>query len=165
MAKNVKPMDDAEFQALLERSMEELQAKTTAHVNAWGLGTMDRWDLDQEDGLLVFTSKKVIATAPAQIIGTYSLESGTFLWAWDHPSVLSPLQEHARRVQEYGKQHGIAVLTTRKLECEESDAWELTALACHLCDAQGVYRGPAGSALVFMTFGEVTLSPAKGKQR
>jgi hypothetical protein len=43
-------------------------------------------------------------------------------------------------------------------------AWEFTALACHLCDAQGAYRGPAGTALVFMTFGEVTLAQSQGKR-
>jgi hypothetical protein len=165
MAKESKPMGAGELRAMLDRCMEELRLKTEAHTAGWGLGTTDRWDLDQEDGRLVFTSKKVTATAAAQIIGTYSTESGTFLWGWDHPSVLPSLKEHARRVREYGEQHGIAALTTRKLECEESDAWEFTALACHLCRAQGAYRGPAGPALVFMTFGEVTLSQPQGKHR
>ena len=47
----------------------------------------------------------------------------------------------------------------------EDEAWEFTALACQLCRAQGAYRGPAGTALVYMTFGEVTLSKPKGKRR
>jgi hypothetical protein len=34
------------------------------------------------------------------------------------------------------------------------------ALACMLCEAQGAYRGPAGAARVFFTFGKVTLSKA-----
>src|SRR5262245_48065666 len=111
MANKPMPMGDAEFRALLDRCMAELRLKTEAHAGGWGLGTTDRWDLDQEDGHLVFTSKKMTATAAAQIIGTYSTESGTFLWAWDHPSVLPPLQEHARCVRQYGEQHGIAALT------------------------------------------------------
>ena len=57
-----------------------------------------------------------------------------------------------------GEEHGIAALTTRKLECDEAEAWEFTALACKLCDAQGGYRGPAGSTLIFMTFDDVQLS-------
>ena len=158
MAKKSQPTGDAEYRALLDRCLEELRLKQEAHTAAWGLGTTDRWDLDQEDGRLVFTSKKLTATASAQIIGTYSTESGTWLWAWDHPSVLAPLQDHARRVREYGEHHNLPVLTTRKLECGEEEAWEFTALACHLCGAQGAYRGPAGVALVFMSFGQVTLS-------
>jgi len=34
----------------------------------------------------------------------------------------------------------------------------MAALACKLCEAQGVYRGPAGTAFVFMTFGTVELN-------
>ena len=106
-----------------------------------------------------------MATAPAQIIGTYSTQSGTWLWGWDHPSVEPALQKDAKRVLEFGEQNEVEVLTTRKLECSEDEAWEFTALACHLCGAQGGYRGPAGPALVFMTFGKVTLSQPKGKGR
>ena len=92
-----------------------------------------------------------------QIIGTYNADDGTWLWGWDHPSVPAPLQQHARRLKVYGEERGIAAITTRKLSCEEAEAWDFAALACKLCEAQGAYRGPAGSALVFMTFGEVKL--------
>jgi hypothetical protein len=47
---------------------------------------------------------------------------------------------------------------TQGLPCSEEDAWGCLALARDLCDAQGGYRGPAGSALVFLTFGGLTLS-------
>jgi hypothetical protein len=47
---------------------------------------------------------------------------------------------------------------SRKVACDEAEAWEFTALACKLCNAQGAYRGPAGSARVFMTFDDVQLS-------
>jgi hypothetical protein len=71
---------------------------------------------------------------------------------------MAPLQEHAFAVRQYGEENGIELLTTQKLECSQEQAWEFTALACKLCEAQGAYRGPAGSAFVFMTFGTVTLS-------
>jgi Family of unknown function (DUF6882) len=48
--------------------------------------------------------------------------------------------------------------TTPKLVCPEDQCWELAALTCTLCEAQGAYRGPAGTARVFMTFGKVTLT-------
>jgi hypothetical protein len=159
-----KAMGDAEYRALLDRSMEELRLKTGAHDAGWGLGAAD-WAVDQDTGLITFTGKKMVATAPAQIIATYNTQDGTWLWGWDHPSVADDMAEHARQVYEYGEQHGLTDLTTRKLECSEDEAWELTALACHLCGAQGAYRGPAGTAVVFLTFGKVTLSQPKGKRR
>lgn len=165
MAKKPKPMTEEAFIALVDRCVDELRVKTQAHVDAWGLGTLDQWNSDQTTGLIVFTGPKATATAPFQVIGTYSTTTGTFLWGWDHPSVLEPMADHARRVRAFGEEHGVALLTTRKLECDEQLAWGFAALACHLCGAQGVYRGPAGAAFVFMTFGEVTLTKSKAKRR
>jgi hypothetical protein len=153
-----RPADSPAFRQLVEQSMEELRLKTTAHDAAWRLGEAD-WSVDQDAGVIVFTRPDGIsATCAVQIIGTYNTEDGTWLWGWDHPSVAAPLQDHAKRVKSYGEQHSIAALTTQKLACQESTAWEFAALACKLCSAEGAYRGPAGPALVYMTFGNVRLS-------
>ncbi len=163
MAEQSKP-PDADFQRLLTQSMEELRLKTAAHDGGWQLSKAS-WAADLDAGQIVFTSPSgVTATCPVQIVGTYNTEDGTWLWGWDHPSVPPPLQEHALRVRECGEQYNIANLTTQKLLCSETEAWEFTALACKLGQAQGAYRGPAGSTLVFMTFGDVTLSKS-GKGR
>jgi hypothetical protein len=147
-----------DFQRLLTQSIEELRLKTAAHDGAWQLGKAS-WAADLDAGQIVFTSPSgVTATCPLQIIGTYNTEDGTWLWGWNHPSVPLPLQEHARRVRAYGEQHGITGLTAQKVQCSEAEAWEFTALACKLGHAQGAYRGPMGPTLVFLTFGEVSLS-------
>ena len=159
MAKPAQPKsDEPDYPTLLAQSVEELRLKTDAHDAAWHLGEAD-WDMDQDTGQIVFRAPDgLTATCPVQIIGTYNTADGTWLWGWDHPSVDPALQEHAARVRDYGARHGIAELTTQKLRCSESEAWEFTALACKLSDAQGAYRGPAGSTFVFMTFGTVSLS-------
>jgi hypothetical protein len=150
--------DSEDYHRLVEQSMEELRLKTAAHDAGWRIGEAD-WDVDQNAGTIVFTrSDGIKATCPVQIIGTYNTDDGTWLWGWDHPSVVPALQEHARQVRDYGEQHGIEPLVTQKLACDEFAAWEFTALACKLCDAQGAYRGPAGNVMVFMTFGAVTLT-------
>jgi hypothetical protein len=147
-----------DFQKLLDSSMEELRIKTEAH-KAWGLGTFERWDLDQEDGSLVFSNAEgATAVAPAQIIGSFSTRDNTWLWAWDNPSVVDELKTHALKVKEYGEANGIEQLTARKWTGTEEDAWAMTALAVKLNNAHGAYRGPAGPAYVFMTFGEVTIN-------
>jgi len=156
---SVPPAPD--FRTLLAQSMEELRAKTEAHDGTWHLGKAD-WDVDQSTGQIVFTAPGgITATCPVQIIGTYNTDDNTWLWGWDHPSVEPALQEHAALVRDYGEQNGIEKLTTRKLHCSEGEAWEFTAVACKLAGAQGGYRGPMDSTLVFMTFGKVTLSKSK----
>jgi hypothetical protein len=137
--------------------MEELRLKTATHDRIWHLSQAN-WAVDQDAGKIVFTMPDgTTATAPVQIVGTYNKDDGSWLWAWDHPSVQLPLREHASAVRAFGQTHGIADLTMRKLDCTTDRAWEFTALACHFNEAQGAYCGPAGSALVFMTFGAISL--------
>ena len=143
---------------MVARSMEELRIKTASFDRLFQIGEAD-WQLDQDKGEIIFTSPKgIVATAPAQIAGTYNTDDGTWLWAWDNPSIVDALKVHARLVRQYGQKRKIAELTTRKLEITEDKAWELAALTCKLGNFQGAYRGPAGATMVFITFGEVTMA-------
>lgn len=155
-----EPRDPPELRQQIIKAMNGLAAVTAAHDKMLHLGEAD-WSLDQEIGDLVFTARGIRATAPAQIIGTYNTNDGTWLWGWDHPSVAPPLAQHANKLLKYGQQHGYRRLSTRQLKCTEQECWEFTALAFLLCEANGAYRGPAGPALVFMTFGQVKLSKPK----
>jgi hypothetical protein len=148
-----------EFKKLLEMSMADLQTKTAGHRAGWRLGESKRWDLNQSRGDLIFTfSDGVIATCPSQIIGSIDTESSTWLWAWAKPSLNDSLKRDSLRVKDYGQQHKITRLTSAQWPCTEADAWAMAALACKLCEAQGIYRGPAGTSYVFISFGQVNLS-------
>ncbi|HWE95809.1 MAG TPA: hypothetical protein VG269_17725 [Tepidisphaeraceae bacterium] len=150
--------DPPELRRQIEKAVNGLSLATAAHDATWHLGEA-AWDLDQDVGTIVFTTPQGIrAQAPVQIIGTFNTEDGTWLWGWDHPSVVPALAENAKKMLAYGQQHGFTRLTTRKLQCSEQECWELTALAYLQCGANGAYRGPAGTARVFMTFGEIQLS-------
>lgn len=148
----------AEFQQLLETSIAELQAKNEAN-KSWGLGSFDQWDLDQEVGDLIFKSDGgTTATTPAQIIGSFSTNDNTWLWAWDNPSIVEGMKRDALKVKDYGQQHNIEKLTLRKWSGTEEDAWAMAALAVKITGAQGAYRGPSKNSYVYFTFGEVKVS-------
>jgi len=118
-----------------------------------------RWDVDLDAGVIAFTSATKVVSAPVQVIGTYNTLDQTFLWGWDHPSVSEPLGADARLAREFGRRQDLSLFTTRKVECTEDQAWIFTAVALYLSGAQGAYRGPAGTTMVFMTFGEMTIAP------
>lgn len=154
--------DDPEVDAVFERAEAELKLKTEAAMGMWGLGSGTSWAVDLEVGRITFVNEKGWEiTAPVQVVGTFNTVDNTWLWGWDHPSVPAPVAEHAKLVRDFGAKHGLEMLTTRKIEADETDAWTFTALACHLAGAQGGYRGPAGDARVFMTFGTVSIRDPK----
>ena len=100
----------------------------------------------------------MIATCPAQIVGSFDTDTSTWLWGWANPSISDPLKRDSLRIRDYGQQQKITRLTSTEWRCTEADAWAMAALACTLCEAQGVYRGPAGTSFVFISFSKVTLS-------
>lgn len=147
-----------EFQALIEGSMEGLRLQTEAHQGSWHFGEEDQWDFSQDTGEIVFTFADTLVRAPAQIVGTFDDDAGTWMWAWGNSSISDSLARDSCRVREYGQQHGIRRLTSASWAGEEIDGWHMAALANRLCESNGVYRGPAGATFVFFTFGEVQIS-------
>lgn len=153
-------LSDAGIDAVFARAEEELRLKTEGHNGAWRAGESS-WDVDLAAGTITFHNPKGwVITAPVQLIGTLVPDKGTWMWGWDHPSAPEPARAHAKLVHAFGEAQGLAALTTRQIEATEQDAWSFTALAAHLAGANGGYRGPAGSAMVFMTFGEIVITKA-----
>jgi hypothetical protein len=148
---------DPQYMALALQSVEEVKQKTADFEGLFQIGTAD-WELDQDTGLITFKSKSgVVATAPVQLAGTYSQADGTWLWAWENPSIDAKLAAHATRAREHGQQHNVADLTTAKLALPEDKALELAAVTCKLGGHQGVYRGASEGTVLFITFGEPTV--------
>jgi hypothetical protein len=156
-AKDMSKQEEAPELAL-PRAMNGLELKTGANDQTWGLGNA-AWNVDLDRGIIEFRNAKGwLISAPVQVIGTYDTRDGTFMWGWDHPSVPLHSANAAKSVHDYGKRHGLAKMTTRLVKISEQEAWQFTALADYLSSGIGAYRGPVGTTLVFMTFGEVTIS-------
>ena len=154
---------DPAFRALVEKAMNDLRAKTASHQTMWGLGKSDRWDLNQDDGRLIFTFPDKTVSCEAQIIGSFDKTKGTWLWAWDNPGVATKLTRSSQQLREYGKQHGFSKLTRAEWKASEDEAWEMVALATLIGEAQGAYRGPAGDVYIFMTFGPTKIQKTEAK--
>jgi hypothetical protein len=139
------------------RAEAEAALKSEAFQNLLG-DEPSHWDVDLDAGVITFTSATKVVSAPLQVVGTYNTLDGTFLWGWDHPSVPEPLGADARLAREFGRRQHLSLFTTRKVECTEEEAWGFTAVALYLSGAEGTYRAPYGTTLVFLTFGEVTIA-------
>ncbi len=151
-----------EFKALLDASMEELKLKTAGHQGGWRLGQSKRpaGSGSVAHGDLIFTTLKtelwplVRRRLSGALIQPRARGCGR---GQIHP-INDALKRDSLRVKDYGQQHKIARLITAEWPCTEADAWAMAALACKLCQAQGVYRGPAGTTFVFISFGKVQLT-------
>jgi hypothetical protein len=140
----------------IDESVARLKQQTAKHKKDWNLGAEDSWSVDQAKGQITFIFPDgQIVKAKVQIVGTYNRPDETFLWSWDHPSVIKSLSVDARKVKEFGDEHGDRRFSERKVLCSEIDAWAFTAVAANLAEADGAYRVEAGGPLLYMTFTDI----------
>jgi hypothetical protein len=131
-----------EISSLVHHAVHEMQAIQAAAEDRWGLGTMARWDFDDEASTLTFSDPDhPTVVADIRLVGSYSLRSRTFQWAWrtlEGTGKTSPVS----RLRVFGEVRAIPELTTPCWECEEQAGWEMSALAGYVLGADGIYRAP-----------------------
>ncbi|HEX5872286.1 MAG TPA: hypothetical protein VFY65_17780, partial [Longimicrobium sp.] len=114
-------------------------------------GGYEHYDWDQESGQIVFSDSGVAkVVADVQFVGSTSTRSGTWLWAWDNPSIDAGLSRAVRKVRSFGQRHRIERLTEPKWEADEVDGWEMTSIAARLTRAEGAYRSPGENGATFL---------------
>jgi len=122
-----------------------LQEKNARLKSEFGLGGWPRFDYDVDAGTLMFSDERERrVVAEAQIVGTTSLRSGDWLWAWANSDWPQSRTAGARAVREFGERHGVGELICGSLEDENLNAlgWGLTAVAARVTGALGAYRPP-----------------------
>ncbi|WP_207957780.1 DUF6882 domain-containing protein [Streptomyces sp. YIM 98790] len=153
---------DGDELRLLRLQGEVLIGKLAQAHMSWGLGTADRWGLDQQTGLLTWTFPDKTATAPAQILGSYNPSAGSWLWAWANASILPEMSRTAAGIREWGEARGHSAFTEPKLQIGEETAAALAAVSVSVTRATGFYRGSGRDAVPIITFGPVTLTAQDG---
>jgi hypothetical protein len=157
----VQAQAQGDARSFIQQSVAGLQAQQSANDGTWKMREASKWDIDQDNGLIVFSfADGKTASAPVQIVGTFNPKDGTFMWGWGHPAVDPALRRAASTTLEWARKNKLERWTSRTVACTEAEAWEFTAVAARLDSATGAYRAPAGGPLVFVVFGQVTLKPA-----
>jgi len=151
----------AELATLLTQGAGMVDQLADVHMS-WGLGSADRWGLDQRTGLITWTFPDRTATAPAQLLGSYSPSAGTWLWAWANESILPEMSRDSALVCEWARTHGHPRLADPRVDADDQMAAMLGALAVRVTEARGFYRGTGSASIPFITFGPVTLTAEDG---
>jgi hypothetical protein len=156
-------MGGMELETLVTEGHAEIARTTDEHTARWGLGTAKRWVLDQDEGRITWSFEDHIASAPAQILGSWNGTVNSFVWSWDNDSVAAPLRETATAVRAFGVEHGIGALTASPLELDEVRVRDLIAVAFRVGGCTGLYHPYDGRLASYIAFGEVTLEESGGR--
>ncbi len=153
---------EGELNELLNHGNDLAQRATAANIE-WGLGSADRFELDQETGLVTFTWPDRVATAPFQLLGSYAHRPGTWLWSWANEGVLPAVKADSLRLRDYGIEHGHDLLRSEHLHLAAEDGDCLALLGIALASTSSFYRAPGERAITYLTFGDVTITHASGE--
>ena len=155
----ISTLNTEEPEATFRRSLRELKLKQQRNAARWGLRDSESWHADLKHGIIVFSRPGgTLLTAPVQLIGSYNPKDSHWHWGWDHPPAQAATAHAAELVRRFGEVYGLADLTARELHCSKEAAWRFTAIALHLSEAEGAYRGRSGETVAYMTFGAMAES-------
>ena len=149
-----------DLDVLVTEGHSDIARTTDEHTARWGLGSARRWFLDQAEGRIVWSFEDHVASAPAQILGSWNAEVNTFVWAWDNASIAEPLRSTAADVRAFGAEHGIGALTSSPLDLDEARVRDVVALAFRVGRCTGLYHPFDGRLASYIAFGDVTIEEA-----
>jgi len=152
-----------ELETLLNEGREMIDRTSKAHRERWGLGSANRWVLDQDLGQIVWSFDDHVASAPAQILGSWNGKVSSWAWAWDNDSIQPQLRTTAEEVRAIGTLNGVGALATSPLKLDEAQVRDLVAVAFRLAGGTGLYHHYDGLLATYITFGPVTLEEAGGR--
>ncbi len=155
----ISELDTISFESLSKKSYEYLTKQQEICQNEYKMGSFQNWYYDQATGKLTFSDSGVVKLSiEYEEIGSYSLETNTWLWSWGNSSIEENVKQQIETVRQYGKKRNFKKLTEAKWTANEYDAWEVTAIASYILKSKGVYRVPLndGKLLSFMSFKTIT---------
>lgn len=154
-------MNEAEFEQFLAECTEALRRKNTSLEEEHGLGSFARWDHDSHTALLTFSNpgSDVVVEATTTSIGSYSLKTNTWLWAWANQSLPEAEREKSSALSQLYERTGMRVFGDAHIDCDEYLAWELTAASVEQLDSLGCYRAPCGHLWIFLSIDSVARVP------
>ncbi len=151
-----KPEITEEFRDFLTTSYNYLTEQQEICNTKFGMGNYERWDYNQETGLLEFSDSGIVKLRIKYVdVGSISNISNTWLWSWDNPNTLDNVKCNISEVREFGESKGYERLTKSKWYGDEYDGWEMTAISAYILQAKGAYRVPTGDLFSFMIFTEI----------
>lgn len=148
--------DNSEWDSLVKESYDFLYKQQDTLESEYLLSKHKRWDYDQDTGELIFSNDGVLAViAEFQFVGSISSTSETWLWSWANSTIDETLSKEMHTVFKFGETKGFNKLIDAKWKADETDGWEMSAIANYILKGKGVYRPPSESGLSFMVITKI----------
>ena len=150
-------MNESQFEEFIAASVEAVQTKNDLLEQQYGIGSFARWDHDGDSDRLTFSNPGDANALVAKTtdIGSYSLNTKTWLWAWANESLTDAAREKAAELKKLFDVTGMRVFIDPHFDCDKYLAWELAAASVQHLGGVGCYRGPVSHLWIFWSIDTV----------
>jgi len=150
------PLGEVAYRNLLADCVRDTQEMNAQLEALYGIDRHDRWDLNQETGVLALSrAGTTLLRAEVAIAGSHSPARKQWLWGWADGAVSAKLAQPSLRVREYGDMHRLTDLTEPTVAVTDDRAWRLAPLACRILGGSGVYRGALDVGYLFLVITDI----------
>lgn len=127
-----------------------MMVRNQAWQAQYGLaGAKAHWDLGNAS--LTFETPEKNVTATVCLVGTSAESSQNFLWSWANEAVPPQHGQALAAVHEFGRTHGLTLLTTPEIPGGQPEALECLSIAAKLQHAVGTYWEQVGEVGLYFT--------------
>ena len=157
--KELGELDTISFESLSKKSYDYLYKQQAICEDIYKISSYQNWYYHQTTGKLTFSDSGVVKLIiDYEEIGSISLATNTWLWAWGNAYIDEHVKQQIAKIKDYGSKRNFSKLVKAKWTAAEVDGWEMAAIAGYLLKAKGVYRVPVndGMLLSFMLLKKIT---------
>lgn len=154
-------MTDEQFDEFLDKCYGELEEKQGRMFSEHNIGTYEKYWFDQLTRTLQFKNdNKVEVEFYIVCIGTWAHQKDTWMWGWANNSFAEEIRLEAETLKGLREITGYELFEKEGFGCDETMAYELTAMAVHYLNAMGMYKIPGERSHLFMALMEKKLLPS-----
>jgi hypothetical protein len=128
-------------------------------MEQWGIGTADRWSADLAAGTLSFQFSDRVVAGQVQLLGSYAIAAGTWLWGWANGSVPESVTVASLEVKAIATRPGLQLLQNAELQIPAEFADDLANVAVEVAGLDGWYRAPSATNYVYLGFNDLMVAP------
>jgi hypothetical protein len=142
-------------------AVEEVMTRNAEWPQQLGLpaNAKYRWDLDR--ALLVFEGPLHEVVANVCLVGTSSVEDGSFVWSWANNAIPALHGQALEVVHDFGRANQLALLTTARIPGGRPEATECMSIAARLQRAVGTFVDDQGDVALYFTILHLQVKPSE----
>ena len=123
---------------------KELQNYQEEFKDKYNIDNYAKWFYNQSSEILKLYSDSKEAYFKYIPVGTFSLNTNTWMWAWANEDSVEPRKFRTLKIKEFGEKKKYENLTEAHFDGDKYTGWELTSIAFKLLGGIGTYRVISG---------------------